>query len=165
MYLIRMSCLNRNIFVLKFRYSYNFRTIFLTVWYRLGFPLSRDFSDFQVPGLLDFFSPGTTGPSGSLGPVPSSPGTFPGLPGTSRDQITLCFCTFLHFFRFFCCCNFIDIFLHHTLLCEVPIETIGKSFVIFVYHKLLYRLWEKELNGKLHQTIMNHPIMSIENAL
>ena len=28
----------------------------------LGFPLSRDFSDFQVPGLLDFFSPGATGP-------------------------------------------------------------------------------------------------------
>ena len=23
---------------------------------------SRDFSNFQVPGLLDFFSPGTTGP-------------------------------------------------------------------------------------------------------
>ena len=30
--------------------------------YLLGFPLSRDFSNFQVPGLLDFFSPGTTGP-------------------------------------------------------------------------------------------------------
>ena len=30
--------------------------------YVLGFPLSRDFSNFQVPGLLDFFSPGTTGP-------------------------------------------------------------------------------------------------------
>ena len=29
---------------------------------KLGFPLSRDFSNFQVPGLLDFFSPGTTGP-------------------------------------------------------------------------------------------------------
>ena len=28
----------------------------------LGFPLSRDFSNFQVPGLLDFFSPGTMGP-------------------------------------------------------------------------------------------------------
>ena len=28
----------------------------------LGFPLSRDFSDFEVPGLLDFFSPGTMGP-------------------------------------------------------------------------------------------------------
>ena len=28
----------------------------------VGFPLSRDFSNFQVPGLLDFFSPGTTGP-------------------------------------------------------------------------------------------------------
>jgi hypothetical protein len=30
-YLIRMSCLNSNIFVLKSRYTYNFRTIFLTV--------------------------------------------------------------------------------------------------------------------------------------
>ena len=28
-----MSCLNRNLFVLKFRCSYNFRTIFLTVYY------------------------------------------------------------------------------------------------------------------------------------
>ena len=28
----------------------------------LGFPLSRDFSNFQVPGLLDLLSPGTTGP-------------------------------------------------------------------------------------------------------
>ena len=28
MYLIRMSCLNSNIFVLKSRYTYNFRTIF-----------------------------------------------------------------------------------------------------------------------------------------
>jgi hypothetical protein len=27
-----------------------------------------------------------------------------------------------------------------TLLCEVPIETRGKSFVTFVYQKLLYRL-------------------------
>ena len=32
------------------------------LWCQLGFPLSRDFFDFQVPGLLDFFSPGTTGP-------------------------------------------------------------------------------------------------------
>ena len=30
-YLIRMSCLKRNIFALKSRYSYKFRTIFLTV--------------------------------------------------------------------------------------------------------------------------------------
>ena len=30
--------------------------------YLVGFPLSRDFSNFEVPGLLDFFSPGTTGP-------------------------------------------------------------------------------------------------------
>ena len=41
----------------------------------VGFPLSRDFTNFQVPELLDFFSPGTTGPSRSLGPVLSSPGT------------------------------------------------------------------------------------------
>ena len=40
-----------------------------------GFPLSRDFSNFQVLGLLDFFSPGTTGPSRFLGPVLSSHGT------------------------------------------------------------------------------------------
>ena len=32
------------------------------IQYVVGFPLSRDFSNFQVPGLLDFFSPGTTGP-------------------------------------------------------------------------------------------------------
>ena len=43
----------------------------------------------EVPGplrkvlvLLDSFSPGTTGPSRSVGPVLSCPGTFPGLPGT-----------------------------------------------------------------------------------
>ena len=30
--------------------------------YTLGFPLSRDFSNFEVPGLLDLFSSGTTGP-------------------------------------------------------------------------------------------------------
>ena len=47
--------------------------------------LSRDFSNFQVPGLLDFFSPGTTGPSRSLGPVLSRPGTFPGPPGTEQS--------------------------------------------------------------------------------
>ena len=41
-----------------------------------------------------------------------------------------------------------------TLSCEVLIETIGKSFVTFVYQKFL----EKE-------TIMNHSIFSIENAL
>ena len=35
--------------------------IFHTI-YVLGFPLSRDFFNFQVPGLLDFYSPGTTGP-------------------------------------------------------------------------------------------------------
>ena len=67
----------------------------------LGFPLSRDFSDFQVPGLLDFFSPGTTGPRDLQGLQvlsPGRPGTFAGLPGTSRDQISLCFCTFMHFF-------------------------------------------------------------------
>ena len=40
----------------------------------------------------------------------------------------------------------------------VPIETMGKSFVTFVHQKLLYRLLEKE-------TIMNHSILSIENAL
>ena len=34
----------------------------LTGKYVLGFPLSRDFSNFQVPGLLDFFSPGTKEP-------------------------------------------------------------------------------------------------------
>ena len=28
----------------------------------LEFSLSRDFSNFQVPGLLDLLSPGTTGP-------------------------------------------------------------------------------------------------------
>ena len=31
LFLIRMSCLKKNTFVLKSRYSYNFRTIFLTV--------------------------------------------------------------------------------------------------------------------------------------
>jgi hypothetical protein len=53
---------------------------------------SRDFSYFQVPGLLDFLSHGTFWsrvPSGSLGPGTISPGTsdllsqdFPGRPGT-----------------------------------------------------------------------------------
>ena len=55
----------------------------------------------NVPGLLDFFSPGTMGPRDLQGLQvlsPGRPGTFPGLPGTSRDQKTLCFCTFLHFF-------------------------------------------------------------------
>jgi hypothetical protein len=47
----------------------------IVMGYTIGFPLSRDFSNFQVPALLDFFSPGTTGPSRSLGPVLSSPGT------------------------------------------------------------------------------------------
>ena len=53
-----------------------------------------------VPGLFQFSSPGTfglvksrdhgtTGPSRSLGPVLSGPGTFPGRPGKSRDKITL----------------------------------------------------------------------------
>ena len=51
------------------------------------------------------------------------------------------------------------------MLCEVPKETIGKYFVTFVYQKLLYRLLEKELNGKSHQTVIKHPILSIENAL
>ena len=40
---------------------------------KVGFPLSRDFSNFQVPGLSDLLSPGTTGPSRSLGPVLSCP--------------------------------------------------------------------------------------------
>ena len=57
--------------------------------YVLVLAFSRDFSNFQVLGLLDFFSPGTTGPSRSLGPVLSGPGTFPGLPGTSQDKIPL----------------------------------------------------------------------------
>ena len=39
----------------------------------------------KVLGLLDFFSPGTTGPSRSLGPALSRPGTFPGLPGTGKS--------------------------------------------------------------------------------
>ena len=51
------------------------------------------------------------------------------------------------------------------VLCEVPIETIEKSFVTFVNQKLLDRLLEKELNGKLHQTVKNHFILLIENAL
>ena len=47
----------------------------------LGFPLSRDFSNFQVPGLLDFFSPGTTGPQDLQGlQVPSCH-----IPGPSRE--------------------------------------------------------------------------------
>ena len=73
--------------------------------YILGFPLSRDFSNFQVPGLLDLLSPGTTGPSRSLGPVLSSPGTqdllsrdFPGLPGTSQDQFGRLFLLILQVF-------------------------------------------------------------------
>ena len=52
-----------------------------------------------------------------------------------------------------------------SLLFEAPIGTVGKSFETFVYQKLFYILLEKELDGKLHQTLMNHPILSIENAL
>ena len=65
---------------------YLFQSCFTLITFQLGFPLSRDFSNFNVPGLLDFFSPGTTGPSRSLGPVLSHPGTFPGL---SRDGTVL----------------------------------------------------------------------------
>ena len=53
-------------------------------------------SDVIFSGTFSFSSPGTfglfksrdflvPGPSGSLGPVLLRPGTFPGLPGTSRD--------------------------------------------------------------------------------
>ena len=35
------------------------------------------------------------------------------------------------------------------LQCEVPIETRGKSFVTFVYQKLLYRLQEKILEWEI----------------
>ena len=64
----------------------------------LGFPLSRDFLDFQVPGLLDFFSSGTTGPSRSLSPVP---GTSRDLHGTSRDFPGPNKFIFLHIYAFF----------------------------------------------------------------
>ena len=72
-----------------------------------------------VPGLFQFLSPGTfglvqsrdhgtTGPSRSLGPVLSSPGTqdllVPGVPGPSRDQIIFCYCIFCLIFLFCCCC-------------------------------------------------------------
>ena len=40
----------------------------------------------EVPGLLDFFSPGTTGPRDLQGlQVLSRPGTFPGPPGTEQS--------------------------------------------------------------------------------
>ena len=54
--------------------------------------------------------------------------------------------------------------LYTALLCQVPIGTIGISLLTFDYQKLLYRLFENKLSGKVHQTIMNHPILSIENA-
>ena len=68
---------------------YLFESCFTFITFQLGFPLSWDFSNFQVLGLLDFFSPGTTGPSRSLVPVLSHLGTFPGLsrdfPGTGQS--------------------------------------------------------------------------------
>jgi hypothetical protein len=63
----------------------------------LGFPLSRDFSNFQVPGFLDLLSPGT-GPRdhGTFRVSRSRPALVPGPPGKSRegpgtDQITFFF--------------------------------------------------------------------------
>ena len=74
-----------------FFFSWKEQIFFCQLVRTVGFPLSQDFFNFQVPGLLDFFSPGTTGPSGSLSPVLSCPGT------SWRDQIHF-FCTFMHFF-------------------------------------------------------------------
>ena len=69
--------------------------------YILGFPLSRDFSNFQVPGLLDFFSPGTTGPWDLQGlqvpscQVPGPSRDVPGCPGGTKF-----FFLFEHYFIF-----------------------------------------------------------------
>ena len=52
-----------------------------------------------------------------------------------------------------------------SLLFEVPIGTVGKLFETFVYQKLLYILLGKKLDWKLHRTLMNHPILSIKDAL
>ena len=74
-----------------FFFSWKEQIFFCQLVRTVGFPLSQDFFNFQVPGLLDFFSPGTTGPSGSLSPVLSCPGT------SWRDQIHF----FLHIYAFF----------------------------------------------------------------
>ena len=45
-----------------FFFSWKEQIFFCQLVRTVGFPLSQDFFNFQVPGLLDFFSPGTTGP-------------------------------------------------------------------------------------------------------
>ena len=70
----------------KLMYFYNCSQLDLVLHHRcqLGFPLSLDFSNFQVPGLLNFFSPGTMEPLDFQGPVLSVPGSScPGTSGTS----------------------------------------------------------------------------------
>ena len=67
-----------NLFILVQLHSYS----------RLGFPLSRDFYNFQVLGLLDFFSPRTTGPRDLQGLQVLSclvPGPRTSCPRTSWD--------------------------------------------------------------------------------
>ena len=86
-----------------FFFSWKEQIFFCQLVRTVGFPLSQDFFNFQVPGLLDFFSPGTTGPSGSLSPVLSCPGTFP---GRSRDVLAGPNPFFLHIYAFFFCLFF-----------------------------------------------------------
>ena len=64
-----------------FFFSWKEQIFFCQLVRTVGFPLSQDFFNFQVPGLLDFFSPGTTGPRDLQGlQVPSCH-----VPGPSRD--------------------------------------------------------------------------------
>ena len=67
---------------------YLFQSCFTLITFQLGFPLSRNFSNFQVPGLLDLLSPGTTGPRDLQGLQVLSclvPGPRTSCPGISRD--------------------------------------------------------------------------------
>ena len=65
--------------------------LFSSVYRDSIFPELFQFSSPGTFGLVKSRDHGTTGPSRSLGPVLSGPGTFPGLPGTSRDKITFFF--------------------------------------------------------------------------
>jgi hypothetical protein len=94
----------------------------------LGFPLSQDFSNFQVPGLLDFFSPGTLRVcrscpvySRDLGPlVLGCPGTY--LEGCLRNLFAkINQKTYVLYFCKFFVCKIISFWLWTlimTLICE-----------------------------------------------
>ena len=80
-------------------------------YYMLGFPLSRDFSNFQVPGTFRVSKScpaRTTGPSRSLGPVLPGPRDLgplvPGVPGVLAGPSIFFFACIAFFLYLFGCC-------------------------------------------------------------